>query len=175
MSSAPPRPSMREVFDAHAAYIWRTLRHLGVPESDIEDLCQEVFVTVHRKLDDFAGRSALRTWLYGICLRVASDHRRKAHVRRERVTEDPARDVAERRGLGPDTRHEQRAMVESLLACLDEDKRAVFVLYELEGFSMKEVAEIVNCPLQTAYSRLHAARERLLIEARNAGLSGGES
>ena len=59
-------------------------------------------------------------------------------------------------------------MVESLLACLDEDKRAVFVLYELEGFSMKEVAEIVSCPLQTAYSRLHAARERLLIEARNA-------
>lgn len=175
MSSAPPRPSMREIFDAHAAYIWRTLRHLGIPESDIEDLCQEVFVTVHRKLGDFAGRSTLRTWIYGICLRVASDHRRKAHVRRERTAEDPARDVAEQRDLGPDQRHEQRALVETLLSCLDHDKRAVFVLYELEGFSMKEVAEIVGCPLQTAYSRLHAARDRLLVEAKSTGLGGGRT
>ncbi len=175
MSSAPPQPSMREIFDAHAAYIWRTLRHLGIPESDIEDLCQEVFVTVHRKLGDFAGRSALRTWIYGICLRVASDHRRKAHVRRERAAEDPARDLAEQRGFGPDQRHEQRTVVEELLSCLDDDKRAVFVLYELEGFSMKEVAEIVGCPLQTAYSRLHAARDRLLAEAKSAGITGAGS
>jgi RNA polymerase sigma-70 factor, ECF subfamily len=156
------RPSVREVFDEHAGYIWRTFRHLGVPEPDVEDLCQEVFVVVHRKLDEFAGRSTLKTWLYGICLRVASDHRRRAHVRNERAHADPAGHLAAASELRPDARAEARATLQALLAELDDDKRTVLVLYELEGLTMKEVAEVVGCPLQTAYSRLHAARERLL-------------
>src|SRR6185369_18089829 len=78
--------SVRAVFDEHARYVWRALRHLGIPEADVEDLCQEVFVVVQRKLAEFEGRSELRTWLYGICLRVAADHRRRAYVRRELPT-----------------------------------------------------------------------------------------
>jgi len=169
--SDPDLPSLREVFDAHAAYILRSLRHLGVAESDIEDVGQEVFVTVHRKLASFEGRSKLRTWLYGICLRVASDYRRRAHVRRERATADPARDVAEAEGRAPDAQVQARAELRALLEELDEDKRAVVVLYEIEGFSMKEVAEILDCPLQTAYSRLHAARDRMvaMYRSRRAG------
>lgn len=156
------RPTLREVFDEHAGYLFRTFRHLGVPESDIEDLCQEVFVVVHRKLGEFEGRSSLKTWLYGICLRVASDHRRRAHVREERPYSEPAQHIAAGRGLGPDARAEARSALQRLLSELDEDKRVVLVLYELEGLTMKEVAEVVGCPLQTAYSRLHAARERVL-------------
>jgi RNA polymerase sigma-70 factor (ECF subfamily) len=155
-------PTLRAVFDEHAGYLWRTLRHLGIPESDIEDLCQEVFVVVHRKLGDFEGRSSLRTWLYGIALRVASDHRRRAHVRNERPQADAAEHLVDARGLAPDARTEARSELARLLDQLDADKRAVLVLYELEGFTMKEVAEALGCPLQTAYSRLHAARERLL-------------
>ena len=162
MTEANFRPTLREVFDEHAAYILRTLRHLGVAESDIEDVGQEVFVTVHRRLSTFEGRSKLRTWLYGICLRVASDHRRRAYVRRERATADPARDIAEADERAPDAQVQARAELHTLLDDLDEDKRAVVVLYEIEGFSMKEVAEIVGCPLQTAYSRLHAARDRMV-------------
>jgi RNA polymerase sigma-70 factor, ECF subfamily len=164
---------MRTIFDEHARYIIRTLRHLGISEADVEDVAQEVFVTVHRKLPEFEGRSKLRTWLYAICLRVASDHRRRAYVVRERATEAPPIDTGERTGSEPDTSLESRTFVQGLLAELefvqgllaelDEDKRAVLVLYEIEGLTMREVAEVVGCPLQTAYSRLHAARDLLQV------------
>lgn len=172
MTSADLHPTLREVFDAHAAYVLRSLRHLGVAESDLEDIAQEVFVTVHRRLSSFEGRSKLRTWLYGICLRVASDYRRRAYVRRERATADPARDVPEADEQAPDARVEARAELQALLDELDDDKRAVVVLYEIEGFSMKEVADILDCPLQTAYSRLHAARDRM-VEKYRAKRAGG--
>jgi RNA polymerase sigma-70 factor (ECF subfamily) len=152
---------MRTIFDEHARYVIRTLRHLGVAESDVDDVAQEVFVTVHRKLGEFEGRSKLRTWLYAICLRIASDHRRRAYVVRERATDSPPVDTGERTGQEPDTSLESRRFVQGLLAELDDDKRAVLVLYEIEGLTMREVAEVVGCPLQTAYSRLHAAREVL--------------
>jgi len=158
-----PLPSLRTVFDEHARYIIRTLRHLGVREADVEDVAQEVFVTVHRKLPEFEGRSKLRTWLYAICLRVASDHRRRAYVVRERATDNPPVDSGERRGDEADTSLESRAFVQQLLGELDDDKRAVLVLYEIEGLTMREVAEVIGCPLQTAYSRLHAARDLLKV------------
>jgi RNA polymerase sigma-70 factor (ECF subfamily) len=165
--SSEPRPTVRQVFDEHARYVWRTLRHLGIAEADASDLCQEVFVTVHRKLPEFEGRSSLRTWLYGICIRVASEHRRRPYVRNERPVSEPPLESGGGSVPEPDAALSQRAAVQRLLGALDDDKRAVVVLYEIEGFSMKEVAAIVDCPLQTAYSRLHAARE-LMLTALNA-------
>ena len=155
-------PSLRQLFDDNARYIWRCLRHLGVAEADVEDVCQEVFITAHRKLSEFEGRSSLRTWLYAICLRHASDYRRRAHVRLERPTAElpAAEDEHE-----PHAAAESRRVLQVLLSRLDPDKREVVVLYELEGFTMKEVAEILECPLQTAYSRLHAGRERMVAAA----------
>ncbi len=87
---------------------------LGVAEADIEDVCQEVFITVHRKLSEFEGRSALRTWLYGISLRVASDYRRRAYVRRERAVAEPRDDSAGTASSQPDVRAEARG---TLLTC----------------------------------------------------------
>ena len=156
-------PPLAEIFREYAPFVWRGLRRLGVPESDVEDVCQEVFVVVHRKLGDFEGRSSLRTWIYGICARTASDYRRSGRVRREVVTDAP-----------PDAPHEggqhdavalrqARATLDRILDELDDDKRAVFVLYEIEELTMAEVAEALACPLQTAYSRLHAARK--VVEA----------
>jgi RNA polymerase sigma-70 factor (ECF subfamily) len=156
-------PPLAEIFRQHAPFVWRGLRRLGVPECDVEDVCQEVFVVVHRKLADFEGRSSLRTWIYGICARTASDYRRSGRVRREVVTDAP-----------PDAPHEggqheavalkqARATLDRILDGLDDDKRAVFVLYEIEELTMAEVAEALGCPLQTAYSRLHAARK--VVEA----------
>ena len=153
---------MRELFDEYARFIWRTVRHLGVREADIEDVCQEVFITIHRRLDDFEGRSTVRTWGYGICLRVASDHRRRAHVRREFPAESLPAAVSLADQDEAYARKQARQRLEQLLQALDEDKRAVFTLYEIEELSMKEIAQIVGCPLQTAYSRLHAARQRVL-------------
>jgi RNA polymerase sigma-70 factor (ECF subfamily) len=149
---------LRELFDHYAPYIFRSLRHLGVAEADVEDVCQEVFITVHRKLPEFEGRSAIKTWIYGICLRTASDYRRRAHVRRELPVGEATALEAAALDASP---VESRQLVFSLLDQLDEEKRQVFVLYESEGFTMREVAEIVGCPLQTAYSRLYAARDQL--------------
>jgi RNA polymerase sigma-70 factor (ECF subfamily) len=164
---------VREVFHEHARYVWRALRHLGIPEADVEDLCQEVFVVVQRKLSEFEGRSELRTWLYGICLRVASDHRRRAHVRHEHPHPDPSEGLATSE-LGPEAQVAARSALRALLDQLDDDKRDVLVLYELEGLTMKEVAEVVGCPLQTAYSRLHAARDRLTAIVTARRNEGGE-
>ena len=165
-------PSMRIIFDEHAPYVIRTLRHLGISEADVEDVAQEVFVTVHRKLPEFEGRAKLRTWLYAICLRVASDHRRRAYVVRERAMESPPVDSGARTGDEPDTSLESRTFVLQLLGELDEDKRNVLVLYEIEGLTMREVAEVVGCPLQTAYSRLHAARDLLQAAVERARAQG---
>jgi RNA polymerase sigma-70 factor, ECF subfamily len=162
-----------EIFQHHAQFLWRTLMNLGVPRHDAQDLCQEVMLTVHRRLPDFDGRS-LRGWLYGICVRVASDYRRSARVRREVATErlpDGAEDAEQLEKL-----HQARELRRTLeaLDTLDEGKRAAFVLYEVEELTLAEVAEALEVPLQTAYSRVKAARDALRskLAAGNAGKGG---
>jgi RNA polymerase sigma-70 factor, ECF subfamily len=153
-----------EIVRTHAPYVWRVLRSLGVPEHDVEDLSQETFLVVHRTLARFEGRSKLRTWIYGIALRVASDYRAKAHRKREVPSELPPEthvaasqeaDLAQKQAL---------SQLEAMLAKLPEERRQVFVLYEVEQLTMREVAEIVGCPLTTAYSRYHAARSTIDAE-----------
>ena len=161
---------LRGIFDTYAPFVWRTLRHLGISDSDADDVCQDVFVAIHRKLASFEGRSSLRTWIYGICLRVASDRRRLAHVRRELPVAEVSQGSMAPTQFDDYARSEARQLLASLLDVLDSDKRAVFVLYEIEELSMKEVAEAVGCPLQTAYSRLHAARKLILEAAERARL-----
>ncbi len=158
-----PVPSLTEIFRQHAPFVWRALRRLGVAESDVEDVCQEVFVVVHRRLGDFEGRSSLRTWIYGICARTASDYRRSGRVRREVVTDAPPDAPQDGAQAEVVALKQARAKLDRILDTLDDDKRAVFVLYEIEELTMAEVAEAVGCPLQTAYSRLHAARK--IVEA----------
>jgi RNA polymerase sigma-70 factor, ECF subfamily len=150
-----------ELCRTEAAYVVRALRYIGIPERDVADVAQEVLLIVHRKLPEFEGRSSVRTWLYRICQRSASDYRRKASVRNERVLgELPVAYHPEDHGATD--RLEARAELLRALDHLDGDKRAVFVLYEIEGLDMKQVAEVLECPLQTAYSRLHAARALLV-------------
>lgn len=168
----PTTTPFATIFHEHAPLVWRALRRLGVAEADVEDLSQEVFVVVHRKLPEFEGRSKMATWIYGICVRVASDHRRRAYVRRE----EPTDEVPEERRSAPQIaeleREQARALLDRSLATIDEDKRAIYVLYEIEQLEMSEVAEAVGCPLQTAYSRLYAARKLVLSEMER--LVGGE-
>lgn len=154
-------PAFEEVFQTYAAFVWRVLLRLGVPEADVEDVAQEVFLGVHRNLSRFEGRCSLRTWVYGICHRRAVDYRRRAHTRYEVATEEPPdRGVEPSQEEGVDL-DSARAQLNQILDTLDDDKRAVFVLFEVEQVPMEEVAEIVGCPLQTAYSRLYAARRKI--------------
>ena len=156
--------AVRVVVVAHASYVGRSLRYLGVPEADLEDAAQEVFVVVHRRLGSFEGRSSLRTWLYGVCVRVASARRRRASVRHESVVPVPPDTATAPTQEQHVERGEARDRLLAVLDRLDEDKRAVFVLYEIERQPMQEIATALGCPLQTAYYRLHAAR-KAVVEA----------
>jgi RNA polymerase sigma-70 factor (ECF subfamily) len=153
---------LADVFDAHAAYVGRALRCLGVGERELPDAVQEVFVVVARKLGGFERRASIRTWLYAICLRQAMRVRRTAARRREdTVAEPPVEPVAA--GAQEDAIEHRRKLevALSILDGLDDMKRTVFVLYEVEQLPMSEVAEVVGCPIQTAYSRLYAARREV--------------
>jgi RNA polymerase sigma-70 factor, ECF subfamily len=162
--STPVALDTASIFREHSAYVWRVLRRLGVHESDVGDVCQEVFVVVHRKLNEFEGRSQVRTWVYGICVRTAADYRKRAFHRREIVTDAPPEQHSDEAPDQTLAAKQARAKLDRILDELDQDKRAVFVLFEIEQLPMIEVASALGCPLQTAYSRLHAARA-LVTEA----------
>lgn len=157
-------------FDAvvaeHGPYLWRVLRRLGVRPSDVEDVWQETFIVVHRKLDAFEGRSQLRTWLSAIAVRVASDYRNRAHRRREQATEEVPDGGTAASQHDDLVEQERRALLDRLIGELKPEQREVIVLYEFAELPMQEVAEALGCPLQTAYSRLHAGRRALEQAAR---------
>jgi len=153
-------PTFEEAYEAHFDFVWRSLRRLGVREADTLDAAQDVFVVVHRKLAGFEGRAKLTTWLFRICLHVASEHRRRAHVRRE-VLDDTAMESLVEPGLDAEQVHAQKQQLRFLERALDAmslPHRTVFVLFELEGLACPEIAEMLELPLGTVYSRLRKAR-----------------
>lgn len=156
--AASSNPTVESLLRDHGPFVWRTLARLGVRGPDVEDMFQEVFVVVHRRLDSFDRSARETTWLFGICLRVASDYRR----RRRRKPEHALGDEQPRStGNSPEDHamsSQVRARVEAALDAMDDDKRAVFVLFELEGMSCSAIAELVGAKVGTVYSRLHAAR-----------------
>lgn len=154
-------PSFPEIFRTYSGFVWRVLLRLGVAQADVDDVAQEVFLGVHRNLASFEGRCAMRTWIYGICHRRTIDYRRRAMTRPEVLTDEPPEQLTEAsQDEGIDLTR-ARTQLNDLLDSLDDEKRTVFVLFEVEGMPMEEVAEIVGCPLQTAYSRLYAARKKV--------------
>jgi RNA polymerase sigma-70 factor (ECF subfamily) len=163
-SGATAAPAFSAVYTAHVRFVWRVLRTLGVPEPQIEDAVQDVFVVVHRRLAEWQGRAAITTWLFAIARRVAHTHRRRAGhsaaARLEPLSDELADDLP---GGGGDpfaemSRSQAAATVLAILDGLDDDKRIVFALVELEQLSVPEVALMLDLNLNTAYSRLRLAR-----------------
>lgn len=166
-------PDLHEVFETYGAFVLRTVRRFGVRPADVQDVAQEVFLVAHRRLPEFDPRGSIRAWLLGIVRRVAADHRRKAWVRRERPSDRPPDRGAPGHQEDDLARGRARRLLDLALARLDDDKRTVFVLYELEGLPMQEITATMRTPLQTGYSRLHAARARVRQTVRElAGESG---
>jgi len=152
--------SAAEVHAAHAEFVWRSLARLGVKDADLPDMLQEVFLVVHRRAHAFDGSSKLTSWLFGICLRVAAAYRRRAHRRYERPLE-PAHIPAADEAGSPEAMLQGRQARERLDALLDAmplDKRAVFVMFEIDGMGCAEIAHELGVPVGTVHSRLHAAR-----------------
>lgn len=159
--AAPAALTFADVFRDHAAYVLGLLGRLGVASADLEDVAQDVFVVIHQKLPEFERRSSLKTWVCGICLRKASDYRRRAHRHRERLTADPAERVDPANPEGDALRREGAEQLQAALAALPEPLLQVFVLYELEELPMADVARAVGCPRFTGYTRLRAARQAI--------------
>ncbi len=177
MSTSLPGEARRldatEVFREHSDFVWATLQRLGIPEADLEDTLQEVFLVVHRRLDTFDGSSMMTTWLYGICRRVAAGHRRRGY-RRHELPADEADETASTEGDSPEHQAaaaQARRRLDAILDAMDLDRRAVFVMFELDGMSCPDIAAVVGVPVGTVYSRIHAARaefEKLVIRAQAA-------
>lgn len=167
-SSPPPALAsldFRAVFDAHVSYVAATLSRLGADDRDRDDLVSEVFVRVHRSLASYDPARPMKPWLFAFAARVASEHRRLARHRREVFAEV---DVASP-DLAPDQALEQRqsrALLDRALAELDDDKREVFVLHDLDDTPIPEVARALGIPEGTAYTRLRAARAELTATVR---------
>ena len=151
----------RQVFEDHAVLVGRTLRYLGVAEADLTDAAQEVFLVVNRRYGEFEGRAAVSTWIHAICVRVAMGSRRQHRRRREDVVPEPPDTSIEADQHANLERREDRRVLASVLDALDDDQREIIVLHEIERLPMRDVAEILGCPLQTAYTRRKAALRKM--------------
>ena len=164
-ADAPPgtaEDDFRTLFREHVAHVWRSLRALGVRDADVADASQQVFLVLNANLGRWDRSGSMRALMYGICLRVASDYRRKAHRRHERLFATPP-EVASGAASPEERITQQRelAQLDEALGTLPEAQREVFVLFEIEELDMNEIAQAVGCPLFTAYSRLRAARKAI--------------
>jgi RNA polymerase sigma-70 factor (ECF subfamily) len=150
----------RALYEAHFEFVWRCLRRHGLPEDDLPDAVQEVFIVVLRKLPTFEPRAKLTTWLYAICARVASDRRRALRTRRETAASEVSShpNDAEKATL-PLDEIERRSVLHEILAQMPEGQRIVFTLFELEGMTALQIADELSLPMGTVYSRLRLARE----------------
>jgi RNA polymerase sigma-70 factor (ECF subfamily) len=161
------RPTFDELYDNYVELLWRNARRLGVTDDAVDDVLQQVFLVVHRRLPEVTMTGSEKAWLFGVLLRVVRDHkrslRRKSPHRFFGGPADPET-LPDERGRQPDdalARVEAAQLVQRWLEALDEDKREVFILAELEQLSAREIGEATGTNPSTVYSRLRAARIEL--------------
>lgn len=165
------------LYENHGRFVFASLQRLGIRDSDLEDVLQEVFVVVHQRLHTFDGSSKVTTWLFGICLRVASGYRRRGYRRRELAVAEPPEPIVDAHpSASPEedlAQQQSRRRLELLLDDMDLEKRAVFVMFEIDELPCDEIASILGVPVGTIHSRLHSARKQfqralLRLQAREA-------
>jgi RNA polymerase sigma-70 factor (ECF subfamily) len=173
-STTVTETAFRQLFDMEFDYVWRSLRRLGIPARDLEDVTHDVFLRVNGQLHRYDPARPARPWLFGFVFRVASDYRRLSRNHREVLDggiegADPHPSAVDRL-----VEAESLSIGYAVLECMDIDKRAVFILHELDGTSIPDAAQALSIPLNTAYSRLRAAREQFNATVRRMRLSRGD-
>jgi RNA polymerase sigma-70 factor (ECF subfamily) len=161
--AADGRHDFTALYRAHFAYVFRTLRRLGVPPADLDDLVQEAFTVVLKRIGDYQPDRPARPWLFGIAFRIAAAHWRRRSRRIIEVASPPHLDAAEVDLCGPEASVadlQARALVLEALEALDLDRRAVFVMHDIDELPAAAIAETLEIPLNTVYSRLRAARAK---------------
>jgi RNA polymerase sigma-70 factor (ECF subfamily) len=159
--------ALAAVYREHHRFVWRSVVRLGAPDDRIGDAVHDVFMVVARKLHEFEGRASMRTWLFAIAIQVVRAVRRndaRELRRRKKVSE------ATHHSHEPHAQADAARALRDLLLALDEDKRAVFIMAELEGMTAPEIAGVLAIKIPTVYSRLRLARARLerLVQRQNA-------
>ena len=167
----PREATLARLLTQHFRRVWCALRRLGVPEHAVDDAAQEVFLIASRKLEDVeAGHE--RRFLYGVALRVAANARRARAARPEVPLTELVEESAAAAGPNPESLLDQkraRELLDQALEAMPDDLRTAFVLFELEGCTGPEVAELCDIPLGTAASRLRRAREAFQALVRDIG------
>jgi RNA polymerase sigma-70 factor (ECF subfamily) len=157
-----PLPPFRAIYDKYFDFVWTCARRLGVPTEAVDDVVQEIFIVVHARLPTVERPASLRSWLYGVVRRTVSTYHRARHARGAR--ESVEAEVEDHAGpmqpspLDLAVLSDELQLLWRLLGELSPAKREVLMLAELEEMTMPEIAEAIGIPLNTAYSRLRAAR-----------------
>lgn len=165
--------TVAEIYREHVGFVRRSSIHLGIARAVADDVVHDVFLVVHRRLDDYDGRGSLRSWLYGITRRVVMHHRRSGQRRERREHRGP------RPAPAPDPEMAVASVqaaewIEGFIARLDPKQRAVFVLSDIEGLTAPEVAEATGMGLNVVYSRLRLARRRFERAVQRSNTGGGQ-
>ncbi len=159
----PLPATFEEIYELHFDFVWRNLRRLGVPEAGVDDAVQEVFLVILKRFGELSDPEGLKKWIFAIVYRVACETRRS--LRRKPEAAHPETIEVETLADGGEgcphkcaERRETAQTLHRLLDELDDDKRAVFVLSELEEMTAPEIAQVLALNLNTVYARLRAAR-----------------
>jgi RNA polymerase sigma-70 factor (ECF subfamily) len=174
--SAPGVPSFHAIYDKYFDFVWSSARRFGIGPDALDDVVQEVFIVIHSRLHTLEQPEAMRSWVYGIVRRTVSGYWRSRFARiasRERLALlEASRGSNQPTPLELAEKSNGWTLLASLLEGIDEAKREVFVLAELEEMTVPEIAQALQIPLNTAYSRLRAARQS--FEERLARLAARE-
>jgi RNA polymerase sigma-70 factor (ECF subfamily) len=155
-------PSFGAIYKDYFDFVWRNARRLGVVEDSIADIVQEVFLVVYARVHTLERPESLRSWLYSVVRRTVSMYHRERHTRSARESSTPVPDSASPMQPSPldlALFNDELKLLWSLLGRLDSPKREILVLAELEEMTVPEIAQAIGIPLNTAYSRLRAARQ----------------
>jgi RNA polymerase sigma-70 factor (ECF subfamily) len=173
-AEGPRRGGFSEIYLAEFAFVVKSLRRLGVPAGDLEDVTHDVFITAFRRLASYDRTRPIKPWLFGIAFRVAADFKRLVRHARElpldRAVEAPdgRRPPDEAAALSQD-----RQLVLDALGKIDLLRRAVFIMHDIEGLPVPEISDALEIPSGTAYSRLRQARIEFEAAVRELRQGGG--
>ena len=164
VATSSPKLTFEDVYENHVEFVFRNAQRLGVTDGALDDVVQQVFLVVHRRLSEVAEDAPIKAWVFGILTHVVRDYRRALRRKSPHNSAppiDPAT-LAEPAGRGPFdalARSEALEVVIGLLQELSDDKREIFVLSELEQLTAQEISELIGVNASTVYSRLRAARQ----------------
>ena len=165
LAAAPAASELKtaeQVCERYFAFVWRNVRRLGVADSAVDDVVQDVLLVVHRRFPDFEWRSSLETWLFGILLRIVSKQRRSMRRREHEPLDEHLGHALASGDMVRDLEHRDAArLLQRLLDSLSDEKRAMVVAVEVEQMTIPEAAEALGIPITTAQTRLRTGRREL--------------